>query len=117
MLADFYSIKIGEERTTIYECEVTLNPAHAIYEGHFPGFPVTPGVCLLHIIKDCASQIRNTRLRYGQISSCKFLSVVNPLENNQLHVKLEFGDNDEVRAFVGAEDKSVLKLKAKLINT
>ncbi len=115
MLTDLYEIKPGTEETGKYSFEVFLNQNHAVYSGHFPGLPVTPGVCLLHIVKACALKIINKALRYEHIKTCKFLSVVNPEENNRLLVNLEIDDNNMIRASVNAEDKTVLKLKAKLI--
>ena len=31
---------------------VILNPDHLIYKAHFPGQPVTPGVCILQMIQE-----------------------------------------------------------------
>lgn len=116
MFTSFYHVEIRDEGTGKFTCEVTLNPAHAIYEGHFPGMPVTPGVCMLRIVRECASRIMNSTLRFQQINSCKFLSVVDPEVNGKLLFHLEFGDNGVLRASASAEGKAVLKLKARLIN-
>lgn len=76
MFADFCDIKMNGEEAGVYTFEAVLNPEHAVYEGHFPGLPVTPGVCLLRVVKECASRLRNRRLRFERIISCKFLAVV-----------------------------------------
>jgi len=116
MLAGLYDIDIKrEEGEGKYTCEVVLNPEHAVYEGHFPGMPVTPGVCLLHMVKTCASQITDSRLRYNSISSCKFLAVVDPTRTTKLLVTIEIAGDGLLRASANVDDTPVLKLKAKLI--
>ena len=34
-----------------------LNPEHFIYQAHFPGEPVTPGVCILQIGKELLAEL------------------------------------------------------------
>ena len=41
-LFEVVSTKQGEDN---YQCQVKFNPEHRIYKAHFPGNPVTPGVC------------------------------------------------------------------------
>lgn len=115
MFADFCQIEIKGEDTGKYVCEVVLNSEHAVYKGHFPGMPVTPGVCMLRIVKDCASRIKNVGLRYERITGCKFMAVVDPNQTDRLLINLEFGDNGSLRATASADGKTVLKLKARLI--
>ena len=53
MLDDFYTLnQIAPQGEGKYICRITLNPAHPIFAGHFPGNPITPGVCMLQIIKE-----------------------------------------------------------------
>ena len=42
---DFYTINNLQVVGTTVNAELVLNAGHSIYEGHFPGQPVTPGVC------------------------------------------------------------------------
>ena len=34
------------------EVKIRLNPDHEIYRAHFPGNPITPGVCIVQIISE-----------------------------------------------------------------
>lgn len=115
MLTDFYSLVAVTEQDKEYTCVVRLNPAHAVYDGHFPGMPVVPGVCMLRIIKECVSSVLDTPVRFQAISSCKFLSVVNPQEHSTLTFAFSLKDfyKLQVTARMGGTD--VLKLKATMI--
>lgn len=112
MLTDFYSLEAVTEREEEYTCVVRLNPAHAVYEGHFPGMPVVPGVCMLRMIKECVSSVVNTPVRFQAISSCKFLSVVNPQEHNTLTFVFSLKDFHKLQATARMGGTDVLKLKA-----
>jgi len=79
LLDNFYTILSSESSdSTIWTIQVKLNPGHPVYQGHFPGHPVVPGVCLLQLIKECVEDIRQQKLQVTQVSSCKFLSAINP---------------------------------------
>ena len=48
LLENFYKIiHIKEREDGKQEIEIELNPGHVLYQGHFPGQPVVPGVCTL----------------------------------------------------------------------
>ena len=58
LLENFYKIIHRKEREDgKREIEIELNPGHALYQGHFPGQPVVPGVCTLQMIKESAEQM------------------------------------------------------------
>lgn len=89
LLDNFYTILSSESSdSTIWTIQVKLNPGHPVYQGHFPGHPVVPGVCLLQLIKECVEDIRQQKLQVTQVSSCKFLSAINPIEIPHISVAL-----------------------------
>lgn len=119
LLDNFYKIiHIEEKEDGKREIEIELNPGHALYQGHFPGQPVLPGVCTLQIIKESAEQIVNRPLQYAQIASSKFLSAVNPLETQLLHLSIQLKETEEALLKLQAEGicngKEFIKLKATL---
>ena len=93
LLDNFYTILSSESSdSTIWTIQVKLNPGHPVYQGHFPGHPVVPGVCLLQLIKECVEDIRQ---QVTQVSSCKFLSAINPIETPHISVALTFKETEE----------------------
>jgi len=87
MLADsFY--KIVEEKE-IQQGEflygVRINPEHEIYKAHFPGYPITPGVCIIKI----ATELLGLRYSGARLSCADNVKFLTPL----------FPDKDEVIVF------------------
>lgn len=115
MFTDFYTIEAITEHGGEYTCMIRLNPEHGVYKGHFPGMPVLPGVCMLRIMKECASAVLDVPMRFQTITSCKFLSVVNPLEQNLLAFIFSLKDTNKLQAMASADGTAVLKLKATLV--
>ncbi len=99
LLEDFYEIQklnnIDENRIAL---TVALQKNHDIFKGHFPNFPVTPGVALLQILKNCVEKQLQTSLQLHSSSQIKFLNLVNPNEETILIFHIEFvQENDYVK--------------------
>lgn len=76
-----------EEEKTIVKVE--LDKGHKIYEGHFPGNPVVPGVCLIQMIKEVIEVQQQQKLRLITADEIKFLNIVNPLTANLLTIEIK----------------------------
>jgi 3-hydroxyacyl-[acyl-carrier-protein] dehydratase len=62
--------------------KVKLNPNHNIFDGHFPGTPIVPGVCFIQMIKEILTKIVNADLILISSKNIKFQNLVNPLNLN-----------------------------------
>lgn len=65
---------------------VILNPDHLIYKAHFPGQPVTPGVCILQMIQELLSVEIGNNLYIKSIKNVKFISMISPLTDSRVSV-------------------------------
>lgn len=88
LLNDLYSIisrTCGEGR-----CDFTieLNPQHFIYKAHFPGEPITPGVCIMQIAKELLEEAVSQRLTLSCVKNIKFLRIISPSEITVLDYSL-----------------------------
>jgi 3-hydroxyacyl-[acyl-carrier-protein] dehydratase len=65
---------------------VRLNPAHRIFEGHFPGNPVVPGVCQIQMAREAleSSLGRKGALTWGD--QVKYLSLIVPQQHPVLDI-------------------------------
>jgi len=96
LLENFYKIeKIDNLDSNKYEAYIHLNKDHDIFKGHFPNNPITPGVCMVQIIKDLTSQAKGVGLSLISSNNIKFMAVINPLDNPNLRLSLDLKDNED----------------------
>ena len=79
---------------------VRLLPESPVYRGHFPGYPITPGVCLveiaLELIAEMADQVGHDERKVGHdervklvgAKNIKFTSPIIPSEGTELRFNL-----------------------------
>ena len=79
---------------------VRLLPESPVYQGHFPGYPITPGVCLveiaLELIAEMADQAGHDDRKVGHdgkvrlvgAKNIKFTSPIIPTEGTELRFNL-----------------------------
>ena len=75
--------------------EIHLNKDHDIFNGHFPGNPVMPGVCMLQIIKELTERATSKNLFLAMSSNIKFMAIINPDTNPDLLLKISVVEDDE----------------------
>lgn len=119
---NLYKIISKEEVNSIFNYTVELNPSCVIYQAHFPGEPITPGVCIVQIGKEVIEDLlleqssASRRLEIIKAKNIKFLSVISPNEMPILTYqvrKLGFSDDNmtiETQIVVNSDDKSMAKI-------
>ena len=115
LLKDFYTVEqLDKTDEGKYTAVVFLNNAHDVFKGHFPGNPVTPGVCMMQIIKELAQEITKSSLVMTSSSNVKFMALINPDVNPKLKLDLEIsGDAPtefKVKNTTSFEETVALKL-------
>ena len=85
---DFYSIESRLEGLPQGQSgfNVILNPDHLIYKAHFPGQPVTPGVCILQMLQELLSVEMGKQLFIKNIKNAKFISMMSPVTDARVSV-------------------------------
>lgn len=96
MLQDrYFTIKEGKKIESGSEFLITLNPNHQVYQGHFPGDPICPGVCSIQMIRECAEVSFGKKLTIGSISQCRFSELLTPAKNTELLLRLALNDKGD----------------------
>ena len=103
---DFYYTTALNPQEGKINAILEINAKHSIFDGHFPGQPVVPGVCMVQIVKEVAESVLGKKTRLVSADNLKFLAVIDPTENSIIHVEL---------AYSYAADNKV-KLIASLVN-
>ena len=52
---DFYHLDELETAAQEFSARISLNPEHIIFKGHFPGYPVVPGVVMMQGVSSSGS--------------------------------------------------------------
>lgn len=88
---EFYRVnEFNELADNKFLASLTINKEHDIFEGHFPGQPVTPGVCMMQIIKELAEKWSGSTLQLKTAKNIKFMAIINPENNPDIQVELAF---------------------------
>ncbi len=88
LLGKFFNISERNIGENSIHATLEINASHPIFDGHFPGQPVVPGVCMLQMIKELLETAIEKKTALIKADFMKFLAVINPLENPS--VKAEF---------------------------
>ena len=105
--------------------ELALTPSCFIYQAHFPGEPITPGVCIVQmgteLLEDllCEGLQKKVKLEICKVKNVKFLSGISPNEStviNYLMKKVEMSeDGSEVKAQMVVTSGDEAKAKISLV--
>ena len=111
LIGDFYTVErsLSASDGMVYGFDVRLNPDHFIFKAHFPGHPITPGVCLMQMIAELASMAEGCNLLVRNVKNAKYTGVVSPDEITGLRFiftsRTETGDGGlKVQTLVTAAD-------------
>lgn len=115
LLEGLYEIQEFNYTEPYVKATVKLNKDHEIFEGHFPGHPVLPGVCVIQIIKELTEKSIEKKLLLSVASNVKFMAVINPEKNDIVQFEIELSQSDDevkIKNTVSFEDTLALKLNA-----
>jgi len=98
----FYTVVSKTRTSDGWVFGVSLDSDCAVYEGHFPGRKVAPGVLMLDMFRGCAEMAVDWRLRIADVRKARFSRQVDPEEFGQAEVRLSLHKDDEVMYSVAA---------------
>ena len=117
LIKDYYTIEnVLKQDDGIVRFDISLNADCPVYEGHFPGEPVSPG-CNIQMVKECAEQVAGKSLFLNNLQQCRLTTLVTPLAHPQVEVKIlleEKGEAYKLKATIGKNEDVYLDLKAEL---
>lgn len=112
LLKDFYSIDSEKSDNERYFTRIKINKNHEIYNGHFPGRPVTPGVILMQLFKEDVERRCGFPLKLQKAENIKFMAVVDPHKDPYLILDYSLEKEKEVIILKGiAKTEAGISLK------
>ncbi|MEL5895446.1 beta-hydroxyacyl-ACP dehydratase [Bacteroides sp. GD17] len=97
---------------------IALLPDCDVYRGHFPGNPVSPGVCNIETIKECAMLLTGKRLLISTIKQCRLTAVASPALCPEVDVILSLLPTDKgftVTARIADAERTYMEYKGDMI--
>lgn len=94
LLNDFFIINNLEISVSEINAELEIICNHKIFEGHFPGHAVVPGVCMMQIIKEILENSLQIKTNLINANEMKFLSIVAPEKNNKINATIKYSRNE-----------------------
>jgi len=116
---DFFQVKDICPTAAGLDYTIALNPEHAIYHAHFPGNPITPGVCIIQIVKELMEERLQCKLLLKKVNNVKFLNVINPMENKEVAFTVSTSsdeDTHKVSVVVCSRNQQFAKLSMSFVN-
>jgi len=74
---------------------INIDPGHPIFNGHFPGQPIVPGVCMMQMVKEIVETVTGKRTNVGHVQEMKFLALIDPVKNNLIDAELQYAIDDK----------------------
>ena len=109
------SVSRENELNAVFHCELLADCD--VYRGHFPEKPVSPGVCNIEMIKECAMELIGSKLLIKTIKQCRLTAVAAPQICPEVDVTLAMTPTEEgfsVIAKIADTDKSYMEYKGEM---
>ena len=77
---DFFTVVSLSGEAPSFRALLSLNAQHRIFEGHFPGHPVVPGVCLMQMVQEVTGiALGGENLGLARaVDQLKFIALIEP---------------------------------------
>ncbi len=87
---DLYYIENKEIEADSAIFYIALNANCEIFKGHFPGLPITPGVCLVETASELFATVIGKNCEIIKCKNIKFLNVVSPVNHPNITYKINW---------------------------
>ena len=106
LIDDFFFIEAEQSAGEEHICRIRLNPAHTIYAVHFPGNPITPGVCIVQMATEIIERKTGGRLILSAANNIKFVKPITPQDTPVFVFSKPSCDGRQLRVMVKVTDGS-----------
>ena len=104
---NLFTIVSQQQEEAFAMFQVRLHPEWPIYKAHFPGHPITPGVCIVQMVQELLQNLMGRELCLRQAKNVKYVSIISPEEVTELTITF---------SKIEAQPDSSLKVQAQVAN-
>lgn len=98
-----------EDKKGVFEIEML--PDSKIFDAHFPGNPITPGVCVIGIIQELLDTMREEKFLIQNVDNVKFITPLTPDKKPTVTIELTDKDNlTKVKAVMRDDENVYVRL-------
>lgn len=90
LLNNLYTIQSLSETDNQIQAKINLQADHAVFNGHFPGQPVLPGVCMMEMVAEITGIYLKSSFRISGGPLIKFLRMIDPRVNPLIHFEINY---------------------------
>lgn len=97
---------------------IVLNGQHPVFEGHFPGRPVVPGVTMMQTIQELLEGKLQRKVVLRKASNMKFLNMIDPGANPVVDVTVQHKEQEgeiKVTASMKFEELTFMKFQGSFV--
>lgn len=111
-----FNIVALSKNENVIHAKAKLLADSEIYKAHFPGNPITPGVCQLQLVKDCVkTAYKLNELLFTGSKFVKFVNILKPTEHQEIDVEIMVNQKDNsIEIDAKIFDADIIFLKARL---
>lgn len=119
LIQNYYTVLQQSHEGDTYLFEVSMNADCSVYEGHFPGEPISPGVCNIQMLKECLETVLGHSVLLDTIQQCRFTTLITPIAYPELEVRIcllrQEEEHVKFKATLGKGEEVYLELKAEAV--
>ncbi len=116
LLNTFFTYQLIEKTEESISVALQLNKEHAIYKGHFPQMPITPGVCQVQLLKEVLELELGRGFLLESAKDIKFINMINPNEIASLQLDIKYKNIDDknlqISGVIFQNEVKFLKIRA-----
>lgn len=113
----FYHIESAQKESGHAKYSISLPADCNVYQGHFPGNPVCPGVCEIETVKELTADLTGSNLAVNHIRRCRFTAVATPNDCPVMEVEINLtaiGNGFTVTATISDGKKQYMDFKGEM---
>ncbi|WP_343690219.1 3-hydroxyacyl-ACP dehydratase [Chitinophaga sp.] len=107
-----------QEATDSATYRIVLNAQHPVFEGHFPGRPVVPGVTMMQTIQELLEGKLQRKVVLKKAGNMKFLNMIDPHAHPLIDVTVQHKEQEgeiKVTATLKFEELTFMKFQGSFV--